>query len=554
VRAFRLFPNEEEEERLEEQARRQADTLEPAVLPLAWWWTLVLWSAALLPRLYTLFSLTDPENAGDGWHGDVYHHWQIAYLTKQIGLFAPGGPRLWDLKGLEYYWGILHPIVMVGLFFVTGSIDIVLARLLSLVCGAGVVVLIFHLCRRYWGTRVAIAAAGFAAVAPVPVFVDSTGFLEPMGVALCLLGLWMWPRRGAWSGVFWALAAMARAEAWIFSAGLVVATLLRRAVGRSQRIPLLIAWLAGILVYMKIMLDRTGNPIYPVYWNYVANAAGAWEFRDQLDSAQLAVRPLLGALLILAAAGLGFTLWKRPRGYMFLTFGFGYLVFTFGFLGFTAYLKSWETWFWMERFFAFPYEFAAVLAAIGLFVLLPKVIGPWVGRAAWAVMGAGVLLTQLAWGQILPMYDGTKPVWQETLTAGRYIGTLYQQAPYQGSVLNLPNANPSLTYVLARFDGVDGSHLIGQLYDPFYYLPQGVRYVDHPQAVGTLMQCWLAKTQTRLLLVEAHNGNYLAFMADHPDWVTMIGQVPGYQWLVEDVHVPPPAPQACDRAARSLTP
>jgi len=554
MRAFKFLPNEEEEERLEEQARVQADVAEPSVAPLPWRWTILLWAAAFLPRLYVLFVLTDPENAGDGWHGDVYHHWQIAYLTKEIGLFAPGGPRLWDLKGLEYYWGILHPIVMVGLFVVTGSIDIVLARLLSLVCGAGVVVLIFHLCRRYWGTPAGIAAAGFAALAPVPVFVDSTGFLEPMGVVLCLLGLWMWPRRGAWTGIFWALAAMARAEAWIFSVGLVVAALLRRAVGRSQRLPLMIAFLAGILLYMKIMLDRTGNPIYPVYWNFLANAAGAWEFRAQLDQAQLAVRPLLGGLLVLAAIGLGYTLWKRPRGYMLLTFGFGYLVFTFGFLGFTAYLKSWEAWFWMERFFAFPYEFGAVLAAIALFVLLPRVVGPWIKPAAWGVVGAVLLVVQLAWTQILPMYDATRPVWQETLVAGRYIGDLYQQTAYQGSVLSLPNANPSLTYVLARFDGVDGQHLIGQLYDPFYYLPKGIRYSDHRQDVGTLMQCWLARTGTRLLLVDASNGNYLAFIADHPDWVVMVGQVPGYQWRVEDVHVPQPAPQACDQAARNLRP
>jgi hypothetical protein len=239
---------------------------------------------------------------------------------------------------------------------------------------------------------------------------------------------------------------------------------------------------------------------------------------------------------------------------MFLTFGFGYLVFTFGFLGFTAYLKSWENWFWMERFFAFPYEFGAVLAAIAVFVTLPRVVGPWIKPAAWVFVGAGLLLIQLAWTQILPMYDSTRPVWQETLTAGRYIGDLYQQAPYRGGVLNLPNANPSLTYVLARFDGVDGRHVIGQLYDPFYYLPKGTRYVDHPRDVGTLMQCWLSEKRIRLLLVDSNNGNYLAFIADHTDWVTMVGQVPGYQWLVEDVRVPQPAPLACDEAARSLVP
>ena len=69
-----------------------------------------------------------------------------------------------------------------------------------------------------------------------------------------------------------------------------------------------------------------------------------------------------------------------------------------------------------------------------------------------------------------------------------------------------------------------------------------------------MMQCWLAKTQTRLLLVDVNNGNYLALIAAHPDWFTQVGQVPGYQWLVEDTHVPQPGAQACEQASRSLIP
>ena len=41
---------------------------------------------ALLPRLIYLFAISNPENAGDGLYTDVYQHWQIAYLTKEIGL------------------------------------------------------------------------------------------------------------------------------------------------------------------------------------------------------------------------------------------------------------------------------------------------------------------------------------------------------------------------------------------------------------------------------------------------------------------------------------
>ena len=66
--------------------------------------------------------------------------------------------RLWDMRGWEYFWGALHPLVMDLAFFVTGSIDIVVARVVSLIFGAFAVALIFALCHRYWGMRVAVVS------------------------------------------------------------------------------------------------------------------------------------------------------------------------------------------------------------------------------------------------------------------------------------------------------------------------------------------------------------------------------------------------------------
>src|SRR3989344_2891728 len=73
--------------------------------------TFLIFIIALSTRLYFLFYITDPQNPGDGWAGDVFHHWQIAYLTREVGL-SHGFLRLWDLKGMEFFWGPLHPILM----------------------------------------------------------------------------------------------------------------------------------------------------------------------------------------------------------------------------------------------------------------------------------------------------------------------------------------------------------------------------------------------------------------------------------------------------------
>lgn len=519
--------------------------------PLPWSALAAVWAVALLPRLYALFLLTDPQNPGDGWHGDVFHHWQIAYLTKEIGLWDPNGPRLWDLKGLDYFWGVIHPALLVVVFYLTGSVDIVIPRLVSVFFGALVVVLVFSLCRRYWGLGVAIAAGLFAALLPTSVFIDSTGFLEPMGVGLVLLGIWLWPKGGLWTGVAWALAAMARAEAWIFSLGMLVATYFRRAHER-ERLLATVAWIAVILAYMKLLLDRTGNPIYPVYWNLLANIFGKWEFASNLTPDQLAARPYLVALMVAGLGGLAWTLWRRPPSYMFLTFGYGYLAYTGLSLGLTSYLKSWVSWFWQERFFLFPYEFAAVLLAVVLMVIVPRRLGRGFLPVGWALVVMVLVAAQLEWAPILKLYDATRVNWTQTQSAASQLMAVYNQPAYRGTVLNIPPDNPGMFYAMVEYHGLQGRNVVGQLYDPFYYATN-FSFTQRPEVGDTLMQCWLTSTGTRLWAIDPNNADYVKAITDQPRWFTQVGSVTAAGWVLEDVHVPAPNAGACASAAKAAS-
>ncbi|MFQ5922275.1 MAG: hypothetical protein ACE5M4_05475, partial [Anaerolineales bacterium] len=67
----------------------------PAILTAAALFSLI--TLAAIARLYVLFFVTEPQNPGLGWYGDVFHHWQIAYLSQEIG-FSEGFLRLWDFK------------------------------------------------------------------------------------------------------------------------------------------------------------------------------------------------------------------------------------------------------------------------------------------------------------------------------------------------------------------------------------------------------------------------------------------------------------------------
>lgn len=69
------------------------------------------------------------------------------------------------------------------------------------------------------------------------------------------------------------------------------------------------------------------------------------------------------------------------------------------------------------------------------------------------------------------------------------------------------------------------------------------------------MRCWLADTRTRLFIVdEPSSPNYVAFVADHPDWFAVAARVPDYRWVVYQVAMPKPSAADCaaaNKAARA---
>jgi len=532
VRLLPRLADEDELDRPQEPDQPQAQQTEG--LPLRWLGAVL--GASLIARLGYLFFFTDPENAGDGFT-DAYHHWQIAYLTKEIGLTR--GPRLWDMRGWEYFWGPLHPVLMNVLFFATGSTDIVLARLLSLVFGTAAVALIFMLCHRYWGTAVAVAAGTFAAVSPVGIFNDTSGLAEPIGIALILFGIWLAPRHGFWAGVAWAVAAMARVEAWLFGFGLVVAWLIG---SRRSRTPLLVGWLLGMGVYAKFLIDQTGNPIYPLYINFqfVGLAAGG-------TGGQAAGQSSLWFLFVLGSAmcvaGAAWALWRRPQSYLLLIFGLGYSA-----LSLATYLRYVTEW--KERRFEFPLDFAAILVAVALLRWLPGARARW-RPISWATAAAGLLAVQLLWIPVQSAYVSTEPLFTYETSLGRQIMAVYDRPEYRGGVLNMPGDEPTLLYVMVRDGGLKGDRVTSQFYDPFYYLPAGYHYADHPEVAGPLLQCWLAGTKTRLLLIPPPGPvsfsvpDYKAYIGDHPQWFAATGANLPNGWSLVAVNVPTPTAAEC---------
>jgi hypothetical protein len=535
----RLLPRLADEEELDriEPAPRLVDAPRPLPAPLRLLAAVV--ATSLVVRLGYLFFFADPENAGDGFT-DAYHHWQIAYLTGTVGLTH--GPRLWDMRGWEWFWGPLHPLLMNVMFFATGSTDIVLARLLSALFGTTTAALIFLLCHRYWGSGVAVIAGAFAALNPAGVFNDTGGMAEPVATALVLFGIWLTPRRGFFGGLAWAVAAMARVEAWLFGAGLVIAWLAGGRRSATSRAPLVIGWAIGMAAYAKLLLDQTGNPIYPLYVNfqYVGLSAGG---TGGQSGGPFGLWMLLFAASAACAVGVGWSVWKAPPSYLLLTFGFGYSA-----LSLATYLRYVTEW--KERRFEFPLDFAAILLAVALVRWGPSV------RFAWSAAVPALAAIQLLWIPVQTAYTSTEPLFGYDVTLAHEIGAVYNQPQYRGGVLNMPGDEPTLLYLMVRDEGLQGENVTSQFYDPFYYLPAGYHYADHAAVVGPLLLCWLSETRTRLFLISppgplsASNDDYRAYFADHPDWFADTGANLPNGWSLIAVTAPSMSSAECV-AARS---
>ncbi len=481
---------EDELQGVEEQAQN-----EEKKRVIFWVIVLIIFLVALAPRLFAIFYLTDPQNPGANWAGDVFHRWQINYLTWKIGIFE--GFRAWDLKGLDYFWGIGFTFMSVAISAITGLHDVVVSRILTSIFGAGVVVLMFLLADRYWGRKVAWAVALIGIFSPVGIFMDAIGMIEPIGIFLLLLAIYFWPKRPFLTGIILGLAIFMRAETWVFAFGLFTAMIVFTK-NFDKRAGLFISFGAINLLYMKFLLDRTGNPIYPVYWNFMANAVGKWMFAPTLEPHQVFIRPYFIALSIPSLLGLLWVFFKKVSGKYLLLLGFGNCFFVTGMFGLTMYIKIYYgPILWLTRFFTFPYLFAGLLLSIFIFKIFKGKITTVIGFILiFVVLGA----SQVFWQPLLARYEETKEPWG---TSQKMAGRIKQY--YEGGKVLIPAGNPDLTYAMVRFQGLDHSQFMGDMYDPFYYA-EYEKPIEHWEDIKEEMYAFFTKEDIQLIFMFSFPG------------------------------------------------
>lgn len=471
---------------------------------------------AFIPRIAYIFIFSNPQTPG--WYTDVFHHWQIAFLSKEIG-FSHGFLRLWDFKGMEYFWGLLHPLVLSILFTITGSISIVIPRLLSASGGSVSIVLLFFIVRRYFNSNAALAAAIFAAFFPTSLFSNTSGMQEELGMPLILLGILLWPRKPVLIGVLFALAAMVRAEYWLFSFGLVFSSfLLRRNLDKA--LTAATSYIIIILIYMKYLATWTGNYIYPIYWNFLASVKGEWFADLPIVGEKLMAKHISQGIFAFGAIGILLTIIKKPKYSLFFLFGFANILFIGFMVGFGSYVKGYIPRFWVDRLYNWPYLFTATLIIIPPFYYLPKKLGRLKSISygfAWPLLIGGILISQLIWKPINYFMKPVVTIYNDEKSWAAEIAAAYQE----GRVL-LPEDRPYITYFLAHDYGISGKKMVGQMFDPFFYFPDKEDPFKNWGEDREKVLNWLKDNKIKLIALTTKKPTYLGLIEREPKYFELI--------------------------------
>ena len=336
------------------------------------------------------------------------------------------------------------------------------------------------------------------------VLTDASAMQEPIAFLFLALALvWFIDRPGR-AGLMLGLAAASRPDYWVYSlallgcAGLALGVMGARPpfvhLGRVGS--LLAGYLVVMLPFAAYLWIQTGNPIYPLYWNFLGNAQGQWSAAVEPSARQLQAQLVARGLLVIALVGLPVVMWRKPSGWPVWITGLlgagliGYM------LGISRYIVQYLDRFWLDRIMLLLY----LLAAATFAVLVSRVVGSLTrGRAvATGVFLLPLLALNLAWPLALSYQDAVHGYADDAA-----LGARIAAVATQGTVL-VPGDAVVVTYNLVQ-GGVHAERLLSQLYHPPYA----------PGARDDFF-AWLRDHDVRWLAVHGNDGFYGPVIANEP--------------------------------------
>ena len=427
--------------------------------------------AGLAIRLFSLFFITPVD-----FRWESYHYWQIAYYTLHVGTKHF---RMWDLGGMEYFWGPLPIWIQSILLCIFRTRSMTFFRLFNTLIGCATIILAYRIGLRYGDSTAAKISAVVVAVNPILIYNNIIGMEETLGVFFILLSLLVISDRWVYGGVFLGLASLCRIEFWPLSFGIIITIFLfeRGKIG-SRWFSVLIGWMMALIPYMIHLQLVTGNAIYPIYWNFLGNVAGVWS----PWYVSPVIRGIFGLVLVAATVGYFALLRYRERigeWYILLITALGFA----GYHGLVYAVSGTAPLF--ERFFVL--DAALVSCLIGLvYIRMPdkKVVNIIISIVILASFAISVPYYVKEQRSIRDLNDVTDVLIEE------YSG---------GTILS---DMPMMTYRLIHRGGISHINILGSLYANY-------------QSLDTALEWLMNENATYLISAEPKAYTMLAFFSEH---------------------------------------
>lgn len=462
-----------------------------------------LFLLALAFRLSFLLAVSGLEYCG--WYHDSYHHWQIAYYTLHKGL-KEAPPRMWDLNGMEYFWGLLPTLTESFLLWTFNTTSMAPFRVFNSTMGSLSTCLIYLLGKKYFNKQTGLFSAILVAACPVLWEVDTSGMLDPMGVTFLLLALLLYERSPLACGFSLGLASLSHIEFWFLALGVCSCYLV---FGRSSTrfTPSILGWLVPMTPYFCFLQTRTGDWLYALKYNYFASVTGGWLDVSMPLGTQIVPRSIAIGFLVLSVAMLFWLTKRRPRGYILHAFFWGFIAMQGVIFGLTAYVTPFLAMgqvprLLIDRLFALNYYYISLMAALTLARF----------SARFSSFSRKFNMKHVLFLFVVIVYLlGFVPVTNE------YFNNVYYE-PYdkqvrtadwiasnyeEGSVIS---SLVILNYRLIR-NGVTHDRVFGSLYSPRYYGSEDIAdsYV------------WLRDLNVTGVVLDQNILENFPFLEDHPD-------------------------------------
>ena len=425
----------------------------------------------LVVRLFSILFITPID-----FRWESYHYWQIAYYTLHVGSKYL---RMWDLGGMEYFWGPLPIWIQSIILWIFRTKSIAFFRFFNILVGSATIFLAYRIGLRYGDVTSAKVSALIAAVNPILIFNNVIGMEETLGVFFILLSLLVIHDKRIYGGLFFGLASLCRIEFWPLSFGIIGTIFLfeRDRLG-SRWFSVLIGWMIAVVPYMIHLQMATGNAIYPFYWNFLGNIVGVWN--------PWYVSPMIRNIfsVILVASIVGYFALLRYRkiigeGYIILITAIGFA----GYHGLVYAVSGTAPLF--ERFFVLDAALVSCLAGL-FYIKIPRkkivnIIIPVVMLVAFIVS--------------VPYYIGE----QKSIRDRNAVIDVFVEKYSGGTILN---DMPMMTYRLISKKGISHTNILGSIYADY-------------QNLTTALQWLRLENATYLIYTDQKAYKMLSFFREH---------------------------------------